>query len=41
MIKTIENKLETGIQQFSAQEVAYLLNMIRIQHKLLTEKGNK
>lgn len=34
-IEKIENKLEIGIQQFSAQEVATLLNTIRIQQEQL------
>lgn len=34
-IEKIENKLEAGIQQFSAQEVATLLNTIRVQKEQL------
>lgn len=40
-IKMIELKLQHGVQKFSAQEVATLLNTIRIQQKLLNKKGNK
>jgi hypothetical protein len=36
-LQIIELKLENGVQQFSAREIAYLLNTIRI----LKEKGNK
>lgn len=36
-VQMIETKLEDGVQQFSAQEVAHLLNEIRIQ-KAITQK---
>ena len=41
-VEIIEAKLELGMTQFSAREVAYLLNQIRILQTLLDkEKGNK
>jgi hypothetical protein len=41
-VKKIEMKLENGVQQFSAQEVAHLLNQIRILDAIIKkEKGNK
>ena len=41
-IETIEKKLENGQQQFSAQEVAFLLNRIRVLKAFIKiEKGNK
>jgi hypothetical protein len=39
--QVIELKLENGVQLFSAQEIANLLNIIRVQEQLLKEKGNK
>jgi hypothetical protein len=38
-LQIIELKLENGVQLFSAQEIAYLLNTIRIL-KAEKEKGN-
>lgn len=40
-IKVIEFKLQRGCKRFTAQDVATLLNMIRIQQQLLNKKGNK
>jgi hypothetical protein len=34
-IKTVEMKLQNGVQRFTAQEVVVLLNEIRVMRKLL------
>lgn len=33
-LEAIEKKLEVGTQSFSAQDVAFLLNYIRVEQKL-------
>lgn len=41
VIEIIETKLENGIQQFNALEVAQLLNVIRMQDNLLTQNNEQ
>lgn len=42
-LQIVELKLENGVQLFSANEVAFLLNQIRIQQALIEtyKKGNE
>ncbi|MCY8256464.1 hypothetical protein MOC12_21135 [Bacillus spizizenii] len=40
-IKLVELKLQNGVQQYSAQEVATLLNEIRVLKGLLSKERGK